>query len=63
MEKNLFTVYSQHLAGFLMTKGFPLIELVKNKKTKRNCFIFPNTPLLKDYIDRWQYEKINKYTK
>ena len=61
MEKSLYTVYSQRLAGYLMMNGFPLIELVKSQHT-RNYFIFPNTPMLKEYIDKWQIEKLNDKT-
>ena len=62
MEKNLFTVYSQRLAGHLMANGFPLIEMVKNKKTGMNNFLFANVPLLKEYIDRWQFTKLTDKT-
>lgn len=62
MKKNLFTVYSQNLAGYLMTKGFPLIEMVKNKKTGMNNFVFANVPLLREYIDKWQCEKLTDRT-
>lgn len=62
MEKSLYTVYSQRLAGYLMMNGFPLIELVKNQNTKKNCFIFPNTSMLKEYMDKWQIEKLNDKT-
>lgn len=59
MEKSLFTVFSQRLAGYLMMNGFPLIELVRSQNTLKNHFIFPNTPMLKEYIDKWQIEKLN----
>ncbi|MGN0180186.1 MAG: DUF5659 domain-containing protein [Monoglobaceae bacterium] len=62
MEKSLYTIYSQRLAGFLMMNGFPLIELVKNQNTRKNSFIFSNVPMLKDYIDKWQMEKLNNKT-
>lgn len=45
-----------------MMNGFPLIELVKNQNTRKNSFIFPNVPMLKDYIDKWQMEKLNNKT-
>lgn len=62
MEKSLFTVFSQRLAGYLMMNGFPLIELVKSQNTLKNHFIFPNTPILKEYIDKWQIERLNDKT-
>lgn len=62
MEKSLYTVYSQRLAGYLMMNGFPLIELVRSQNTRKNHFIFANTPMLKEYIDKWQIEKLNNKT-
>lgn len=59
MEKSLYTVYSQRLAGYLMMNGFPLIELVRSQNTRKNHFIFPHTPMLKEYIDKWQIERLN----
>lgn len=56
--KSLYTIYSQRLAGYLMTNGFPLLRLAENEKTNRNNFIFANTELLQDYIDRWKIEKL-----
>lgn len=57
-ETSLMTVYSQRLAGFLMMNGFVLIKLLPNKNNNRNCFIFANTPMLKDYIDKWQIYRL-----
>lgn len=62
MEKSLYTVYSQRLAGYLMMNGFPLIELVRSQNTRKNYFIFPHTPMLKEYIDKWQIERLNDKT-
>lgn len=42
-----------------MMNGFPLIELVRSQNTYKNHFIFPNTPMLKEYIAKWQIEKLN----
>lgn len=55
--KNLFTVYNQRLAGYLMMNGFPLIKLTENRQTGKNDFIFVNVPMLQDYIKKWQTEK------
>ena len=56
--KSLFTIYSQRLAGYLMLNGFSLIKMVENKQTGKNNFIFANTLMLQDYIDRWSIEKL-----
>lgn len=63
--KSLFIVYNQRLAGYLMLNGFPLLRLSENKRTGKNDFIFANVPLLHDYIDKWQTEKLklNKTSK
>lgn len=58
--KNLFTVYNQRLAGYLMLNGFPLLKLSENKRTGKNDFIFANVPILHEYIDKWQTEKIKQ---
>ena len=57
-ETNLITIHSQRLAGFLMLNGFVLIKLVPNETDSRNRFLFANTPVLRDYIDRWQIFKL-----
>ena len=56
--KSLFTVYSQRLAGYLMMNGLPLLRITENQRTGKNDFIFANTPLLHDCIDRWQIERL-----
>lgn len=58
--KNFFTIYSQRLAGYLMCNGFSLIKMVENRQTNKNNFIFANTPMLQEYISRWNIEKQNK---
>lgn len=55
--KSLYTVYNQQLAGYLMQKGFPLIHMIENPITKKNCFIFVNTDTLHQYMDKWQSQK------
>lgn len=55
-EKSLFTIYSQRLAGYLMLHGIPLIMMGKDKMSKKNNFIFPNTDDLKKYIEQWKVE-------
>ena len=56
--KSLFTVYSQQLAGYLMMNGFSLLRITENNQTGMNNFIFANVPMLHDYIERWQIEKL-----
>lgn len=57
--KSLFTVYSQRLAGYLMLNGFPLVDTQKNIQTGMNNFIFPNSDLLRDCIEKWQITKLS----
>lgn len=62
--KTFFTIYSQRLAGYLLLNGFTLIKITEDKKTGRNNFVFVNSPLLNDYIDRWSKYKneiLNSY--
>ena len=54
---SLFTVYNQRLAGYLMMNGFPLVRMSYNRRTDKNNFVFPNTDMLHEYIDRWQMER------
>lgn len=51
-QSTLFTVYSQRLAGYLMQRGFPLLDLTIGKDG-RNVFLFKNTSALHDAMDRW----------
>ena len=60
---NIFAVYSQRLAGFLMMNGFPLLQIVKNQKTGKNDFLFPNNERLQDCIDKWQIERLTQNNK
>lgn len=60
--KSLFTIYNQRLAGYLMMNGFPLIKMTIDRKTGKNDFIFANTEMLHDYIDRWLLERIKNKT-
>lgn len=57
---NLFTIYNQRLAGYLMMNGFPLIKISQNRRTGKNDFIFANVPMLQEYIDRWKIEKLKQ---
>lgn len=60
---NIFTVFSQRLAGYLMMNGFPLLQIVKNQKTGKNDFLFPNNERLQDCIDKWKIEKLAQNNK
>lgn len=57
MSKN-YTIYNQRLAGYLMQQGFPLLYLSRNHRTNLNKFIFRNSKILQDYIDKWQVIRI-----
>ena len=56
--KSLYTVYSQRLAGYLMMNGFPLLKIAQDSKTGKNDFLFANNELLRDFIDKWQVERL-----
>lgn len=67
-KTSLFTIYNMRLAGYLMQRGLPLIDIAINDDG-RNVFLFHNTPALHDAMDRWmiiraaqQHEKINEVT-
>lgn len=54
-KKETFTVFSQRLAGTLMSKGFRLISMSRNHKyPKKNVFVFPDSDLLRDAIDKYK---------
>lgn len=51
-NKKNFIVFNQRMAGYLMQKGFVLINMQSDfKKTGRNIFFFIDTPQLKSAID------------
>ena len=53
-DKKSFIVYSQKMAGYLMQRGFVLIDMQPDlKKTGRNVFFFNDTPQLKSAIDEY----------
>jgi hypothetical protein len=53
-DKKTYIVYSQKMAGYLMQRGFVLIDMQPDlKKTGRNVFFFYNTPQLKSAIDEY----------
>lgn len=54
MEKKSFIIYSQKMAGYLMQKGFVLINMQPDlKKSGRNVFFFKDSPQLKAAIDEY----------
>lgn len=47
-------IYNQKMAGYLMQRGFVLIDMQPDlKKTGRNVFFFNDTPQLKSAIDEY----------
>ena len=47
-------IYNQKMAGYLMQRGFVLIDMQPDlKKTGRNVFFFKDTPQLKSAIDEY----------
>ena len=59
-ETSLMTIYSQRLAGYLMLHGFVLIRLLPNETDNRNRFLFANTLALRDCIEKWQIQKLER---
>lgn len=58
-NNGVYLIYSQHLAGYLMMHGIPLIRTVPDKRTpNRNNFIFLNSEKLQDLIDKWQIDRL-----
>lgn len=52
--KKNFMVFNQKMAGYLMQKGFVLIDMRPDlKNTRRNVFLFNDTPQLKSAIDEY----------
>lgn len=60
--KGLYTIYNQRLAGYLMMNGFPLLRIVQDRRTGKDDYLFPNTDLLHDYVDRWQIDRLKTKT-
>ena len=53
IKKNKIS-YKQKMAGYLMQRGFVLIDMQPDlKKTGRNVFFFNDTPQLKSAIDEY----------
>ena len=53
-KKDMFTVYSQKLAGTLMVKGFVLVAIEPhNDGSGRNVFYFNNSPELQKEVGRF----------
>ena len=60
-KTSLFTIYNMRLAGYLMQRGIPLIDIAINDDG-RNVFLFKNAPALHDAMDRWMIIRAaNKY--
>lgn len=47
-------IYNQRMAGYLMQRGFVLVDMRPDlKNTRRNVFLFNDTPQLKTAIDEY----------
>ncbi len=52
IKKKIFNVYNQRMAGYLMQRGFVLMDIQPDlKKTGRNVFLFNDTLQLRSAID------------
>ncbi len=50
-----FTIFNQRLAGWLMQRGFVLIDIaVAKDDSGRNVFFFSNTPALHEAIHNYK---------
>lgn len=57
-EINTSIIYSQRLAGFLMQRGFVLVDLLKNAyKENKNVFVFNNSSSLQDAIEEYKLSR------
>lgn len=53
-DKKSYIVYSQKMTGYLMQRGFVLIDMQPDlKNTRRNVFFFNNTPKLQSAVDEY----------
>lgn len=58
MNKQMFVIFSQRLAGWLMLKGFVLQGIQKDKKqSRRNVFLFNNSDELIENIKTYKIGK------
>jgi len=52
---NIYNCFSQKLAGFLLTNGFPIIGVKSDlKKTGRNIYLFQDSELLRAMISKYK---------
>ena len=49
--------YSLRMAGFLMQRGFVLLELQKDANSNRNIFVFRKSTELKEAIENYRVNK------
>lgn len=58
MDSNLKLIFSMKLAGYLMQRGFVLLDMRKNTdQSNRNVFIFNESDELRNAIDDYSREK------
>lgn len=53
---NYIPVFKMSLAAYLMVKGIPLAATSINKKTGNYVFLFQNTDLTKEYIEKFKVD-------
>lgn len=60
-EEKHKTIFSQRLAGYLMLRGFVLMDMRRDVKDgKKNVFYFKNSPELRGAIDEYDSKFRNK---
>lgn len=59
MDKKMKTIFSQRLAGHLMTKGFVLVGMEQGRNNSgKNVFYFNNSDELRTAMD--EYKALNQ---
>ena len=50
--RDIIVIYSPRMAGYLMLRGFYLVEVQLNlKRPGKNCFLFFSSPMLKETME------------
>lgn len=59
-SKNMKTIFSQKLCGYLLIKGFVLVDMQKNRNNNgKNVFYFNDSPELNEVIKEYTSQRIN----
>lgn len=55
-EQKVYVIFSNHCAGWLMTKGLPLLEVSKRDKGDKpmNVYVFKNSEILHKLLNDYK---------